>query len=32
MLDYTPAKFETFVKQEREFWAPIVAPRGKASR
>jgi tripartite-type tricarboxylate transporter receptor subunit TctC len=33
MLDYTPAKFETFVKQEREFWAPIVRASGaKANR
>jgi tripartite-type tricarboxylate transporter receptor subunit TctC len=28
MLDYTPAKFETFIKQEREFWAPIVRASG----
>lgn len=28
MLDYTPAKFESFIKQEREFWPPIVRASG----
>jgi tripartite-type tricarboxylate transporter receptor subunit TctC len=28
MLDYTPVKFETFIKQEREFWPPIVRASG----
>ena len=28
MLDYTPAKFETFIGKEREFWAPIVRASG----
>jgi tripartite-type tricarboxylate transporter receptor subunit TctC len=28
MLDYTPAKFEIFIKQEREFWPPIVRASG----
>ncbi|MFO1162302.1 MAG: tripartite tricarboxylate transporter substrate binding protein [Reyranellaceae bacterium] len=28
MLDYTPVKFETFIKQERDFWPPIVRASG----
>lgn len=28
MLDYTPAKFDTFIKQERAFWPPIVRASG----
>ena len=28
MLDHTPAKFETFIGKEREFWAPIVRASG----
>jgi tripartite-type tricarboxylate transporter receptor subunit TctC len=28
MLDYTPAKFETFIRQERDFWPPIVRASG----
>lgn len=28
MLDYTPAKFEQFISQERVFWPPIVRASG----
>ncbi|HWL79733.1 MAG TPA: tripartite tricarboxylate transporter substrate binding protein [Roseomonas sp.] len=28
MLDYTPAKFEAFIKEERTFWPPIVRASG----
>src|SRR5581483_1797864 len=28
MLDYTPAKFDAFIRQEREFWPPIVRASG----
>jgi tripartite-type tricarboxylate transporter receptor subunit TctC len=28
MLDYTPAKFETFINQEREYWPPVVRASG----
>jgi tripartite-type tricarboxylate transporter receptor subunit TctC len=28
MLDYTPAKFEQFIGQERVFWPPIVRASG----
>jgi hypothetical protein len=28
MQDYTPAKFEQFISQERVFWPPIVRASG----
>jgi len=28
MLDSTPAKFAAFIRQEREFWPPIVRASG----
>ena len=28
MLDYTPARFATFIGEERAFWLPIVRASG----
>jgi tripartite-type tricarboxylate transporter receptor subunit TctC len=28
MLDYTPARFNAFMQEEREFWPPIVRASG----